>query len=108
MSRPAALLPALGFAALGFAALGCGGSSGAPATGGGAGTGGQTTGGLHGCSSFQASCVAPMGRSCEEFAGFDAKSLANDMASCNHVPGSVWSTSTPATRRRRSAGAKRP
>jgi len=69
----------------GLVILSCGGTS-SPAGGdGGAGTGGsQTMAGPHGCTNIQASCTSPMGAGCEEWAGFDAKSLANFKAMCNH------------------------
>jgi hypothetical protein len=79
-----------------IAALGCGGSSnGNPGGAGGsaASSSGPSTGGPHGCSTIQASCLAPSGYTCEELGGYDAASVANFMASCNHVAGSVWSTS---------------
>jgi hypothetical protein len=74
-----------------FAILSCGGSSGTSGADGGAGSGGsQTTAGPHGCTNIQGSCTSNMGAGCEEEAGFDAKSLANFKAMCNH-PNQVWS-----------------
>jgi hypothetical protein len=73
------------------AVLSCGGTSSAPGADGGAGAGGsQTMAGPHGCTNIQVSCTSPTGASCEEWAGFDAKSLANFKAMCNH-PNQVWS-----------------
>ena len=92
--------------ALGIATVGCGGSSGTPAdggssedagggsagsgggaagsSGGSAGSGGGATVGPHGCTNIQVSCTSNGGLSCEEWAGYDAVSVANFMKSCNH------------------------
>ncbi|HEY4188770.1 MAG TPA: hypothetical protein VGP07_27125 [Polyangia bacterium] len=63
--------------------LACGSSSGTPGGGGGA-TGTTSTGGLHGCTNIQGSCTSNGGLSCEEWAGYDAASVANFMSGCNH------------------------
>jgi hypothetical protein len=80
-------------AALAFTVLGCGGSSGSPGDGGGAGaSGGPTTiAGPHGCTNILGSCTSNGGLSCEEWAGYDAATIAAFKNGCNH-PNQVWST----------------
>src|SRR5262249_16344808 len=79
--------------AVGLAVASCGGGSSGGSAEGAAGTGGGSTtmGGAHGCTNVQASCSSNNGLSCEEWAGYDAASVANFMKNCDR-PGQVYST----------------